>query len=78
MTYSEDLRERVVEFVRGGGKKSEAARRFGESGWCVYEWLSREHLAAEKSGPKQAWEIDMEALAAHVAAYPDAYQYKQA
>ena len=29
MTYSEDLRERVGEFVRGGGEKSEAAHRFG-------------------------------------------------
>ena len=48
------------------------------SRWCVYEWLRREHLAAEKTGPKQAWKLDMEALAAHVAAYPDAYQYERA
>ena len=44
MTYSEDLRERVVEFVRAGGSKSKAAEQFKVSRWCVYDWLSRKSL----------------------------------
>ena len=31
MTYSVDLRQRVVKFVEAGGAKAEAARRFSVS-----------------------------------------------
>lgn len=78
MSYSEDLRERVVEYVRKGGAKSKAARILGVSRWCVYNWLGRENLAAEQSGPKKAWKLNMDELEAHVDAYPDAYQYERA
>ncbi len=40
MTYSIDLRKRVVEFVQGGGSKAEASRRYKVSLWCVNDWLS--------------------------------------
>ena len=36
MSYSIDLRQRVVDFVRQGGSKSEAARLFGVSRGRVY------------------------------------------
>ena len=45
MSYSLDLRERVVAFVREGGGKAGAARRFSVSRKTVYNWLSREPLA---------------------------------
>lgn len=77
MTYSVDLRERVVTFVRDGGSKSEASRRFGVSRWCVYEWLERETLTPDKQGCPGAWKLDMDALKAHVEQYPDAYQYER-
>ena len=41
MTHSLDLRKWVVAFVQAGGTKSEAARRFKVSRWCVYDWLER-------------------------------------
>ena len=78
MTYSEDLRERVVEFVRKGGSKSEAARRFAVSRWCVYDWLSREDLRPDKQGCPAPWKLRPDALEAHVQAYPDAYQHERA
>ena len=74
MTYSEDLRKRVVEFVKNGGSKSKAARLFGVSRWCVYDWLSRESLMPKKQGCPGAWKLDLAALAAHVEHSPDAYQ----
>lgn len=77
MTYSVDLRERVVEYVRDGGSKSEAARRFGVSRWCVYDWLSRESLEPEKQGCPGPWKLCPETLKAHVEAYPDAYQHER-
>lgn len=78
MTYSVDLRKRVVEFVRQGGSKQEAARRFRVSRWCVYDWLSRETLTPDKQGCPGPWKLDAEALKAHVEAYPDAYQHERA
>jgi len=35
MTYSVDLREKVVAFVHHGGSQAEAARRFDLSLWWV-------------------------------------------
>ena len=78
MTYSVDLRERVVEFVEQGGSKSAAARQFKVSRWCVYDWLSRETLEPEKQGCPGPWKLCPEALKAHVEAYPDAYQHERA
>lgn len=77
MTYSVDLRERVVSFVRDGGSKSEAARRFEVSRWCVYEWLSRETLEPDKQGCPGPWKLCPETLKAHVTAWPDAYQHER-
>jgi excisionase family DNA binding protein len=71
MTYSFDLRERVVEFVRSGGSKAEAARRFGIHRDTVYDWLSRKNLAPTPSGPRHR-KIDKRALARHVQEHPDA------
>ena len=51
--YTLDLRERIVEFVRSGGAKTEAAARFGVSRKTVYRYL-----AADDSGklaPKTSW-----------------------
>jgi transposase len=78
MTYSVDLRERVVAFVKAGGSKSEAARRFKVSRWCVYEWLSRNNLEPKQQGSCGPWKLCPEKLKAHVAAHPDAYQYERA
>ena len=48
MTYSVDLRQRVVAFVKAGGAKAEAARRFSVSEGSVHNWLKRDNLAPTK------------------------------
>lgn len=78
MAYSEDLRKRVIAFVQAGGSKAEVARVFKVSRACVYVWLKRACLKAEKCGPKSAWKLDEAALKAHVEANPDAYQHERA
>jgi transposase-like protein len=40
--HSKDLRRRVIDFVRQGGSKSEAARHFGVSRTTVFAWLAGE------------------------------------
>jgi transposase len=78
MTYSTDLRERVVVFVNEGGRKSEAAKRFKVSRWCVYNWLKRDNLAPRKQGCPKPWKLCPDTLKAHVEANPDAYQHERA
>jgi putative transposase len=74
VSYSEDLRQRVVDFVREGGSKVEASRLFNVSRWCVYDWLKRENdLAGEKTGPKGCWKLDTAKLVKLVEENPEAY-----
>lgn len=71
MTYSVDLRGRVVEFVAGGGSKAEASRRYKVSLWCVNDWCKRDDLTPQpQKGRKR--KLDWEALSRHIQEYPDA------
>jgi transposase len=78
MTYSEDLRKRVVAFVQGGGSKSEGARLFKVSRGCVYLWLKRKTLAPKRVRKSQPYKLNEAELKAHVEKYPDAYQHERA
>jgi transposase-like protein len=78
MTYSEDLRKRVIDFVQKGGSKSEACRRFKVSRWCVYNWLNRKSLAPQQRGIPRVRRVCPQVLEAHVKMYPDAYQRERA
>jgi transposase len=72
--YTLDLRERVVQFVAGGGTRAEAARLFRLGERTVYRYL-----AAAKTNtlaPKTSWghwrKLDPAQLQAHVRHQPDA------
>ena len=72
--YALDLRERVVQFVRSGGSKAEAARRFQVARRSVYRYL-----AAAQNGtlaPKASWghwrKLDPQRLHAEVKKHPAA------
>ena len=72
MRYSKDLRRRVVKYVRQGGSKAEAARRFGISRPAVYAWLSLgDNLSARKPGPRKAHKLDWEALRQGIESNPE-------
>ena len=67
MAYGMDLRRRVVSFVRKGGTRAEAAKRFDVNLRTVYRWLGRgDDIGARKPGPRGAFKIDMKKLAAMV------------
>ncbi len=71
MTYSIDLRKRVVEFVTDGGSKAEASRQYKVSLWCVNDWCKREDLTPQvQQGRKR--KLDWPALSRHIQEYPDA------
>lgn len=78
MTLSEDLRKRVIDFVRAGGSKSQAAKRFNISRSSVYNWLGLKTLAIKTTRNVIPYKLDPEKLKAHVEQYPDAYQHERA
>lgn len=79
MRCSQDLRKRVLEFVRGGGSKAEAARRFQVSRASVYNWTSvPDGLAYHRPGPKGPRRLDWEVLRGNVATHPDRTQKERA
>lgn len=76
MTYSMDLRERVVEAVEAGEKIGTVARRFSVAWHTVKDWLNRARhgqLEPEKPGPKgpiKLTEPDDEVMQQQVKANP--------
>jgi putative transposase len=68
------MRERVVQFIQGGGSKAEATRRFDMARSSVYRYL----VGAPKGGlaPKASWghwrKLDPQKLQVHVKQHPAA------
>jgi transposase len=71
MSYSVDMRERAVSYVRSGGKQLEACRIFRIGRTTLYYWLRSEDLKPKGFVPRRR-KLDKTALAAHVRDYPDA------
>lgn len=72
MRCSSDIRKRVIAFVRGGGSKAEAARRFQVGRASIYRWLSQEDaLSYKRPGPRGSHKLDWVALRLHVEEHDD-------
>jgi len=72
MTYSPDLRSRVLRFVKQGGSKVEASTRFGVHRLTIYSWLRQGPLKPRKRPLTRQRKLDKAALLQHVKDYPDA------
>lgn len=72
MAYSQDLRQRVLFFVHGGGSKAEASRRYEINVDTVYEWLKQSpNHQAKRPGPKGSRKLSRIELVEVVEAQPD-------
>lgn len=71
MSYSLDLRERAVKFIKEGGSQTEASHVFGVSRKTLYNWLVRKTLNATPRLVRKG-KIDKTKLVSHVNTYPDA------
>ena len=70
MSYSIDFRKRVVEYIRDGGSKVEAARIFAIGRDTIYRWLSAKDLSPRPAKERKR-KLDKMLLATHVREYPD-------
>lgn len=71
MSYSKDLRERVIRFVQEGGSKVDAARVFKIGRGTVYLWLT--NPIAKKTGPKASFKLDWSKVKSRVETSPDVF-----
>ena len=79
MRYSIDLRKRVLNFIKKGGSKSQAAQKYEVSRTTVYNWLEMDDPAAyQRPGPSKPRNVCLQALRAHVQAHPDWTQAERA
>ena len=69
MAYSEDLRQRVRQYVANGGSKAEASRLFDVSR-TAYRWLNNDSQR-KKPGWAKSDKLDEQALSEDVRRYPD-------
>jgi len=70
MSYSLDLRERVVEFVEQGGSVSKAVKNYQVSRATIYRWLGREDLQPTRITRRKR-KLDWEAVKKDVEQNPD-------
>ena len=77
MTYSLDLREAALSYIKNGGSKVEASRLFGFSRNTLYRWLNAENLQPKKHGFRNR-KLDKVALKKHVEEHPDMFLHERA
>src|SRR4028119_211376 len=71
MSYSIDLRKRVVDYVKNGGRIAQATGLFQVGRATIYRWLGRTDLRATKVKRRKR-KLDWEALENGVKENPDA------
>jgi transposase len=71
MSYSMDLRRRVVKFVLDGGGQTEASAIYGVSRKTIYHWLHRSTLSPTPKATRDS-RINKAKLVSHIAAHPEA------
>src|SRR4028119_350202 len=71
MAYSQDLRQKVVNYVENGGSITEAAAIFKVGRATIYRWLGREDLRPTQVNHRQR-KLDWEALKKDVEKNPEA------
>ena len=77
MTYGEDPRQRVRQYVANGGSKAQASRLFGVSRTAIYRGLNDES-PRKKPGRTKPDKLDEQALLEDVRRYPDKWLRERA
>lgn len=74
MSYSIDLRKRVVQFIENGGSILEAVRIFGVTRQTIYNWFKKKKTTGslQDKVPERPWrKLEPQALIAFIENNPD-------
>ena len=71
MSYSIDLRKRVIEYIEKGGSQIETVKIFGVNRRTIYNWLHRQNLSPTPAKTRKR-KLDKAALLRHAQQHPDA------
>ena len=72
MSYSNDLKGRVLKHVNSGGNQVEACRLYGVDRKTIYNWVKNPILTTVKVRRSRNGKLDKALLSAHVRDFPDA------
>lgn len=75
MTYSNDLRQSVMQYVESGGSKSQAVTIFGISLKTIWNWIKKKNEGdlAPKKRVTPPRKLNQEQLFQFIDSHPDAY-----
>ena len=73
MSYSKDLRARVLNFINSGGSKVAAARTYAVSERTVHNWAVK-GMEIGKPGPRGGTKLESDKVRAAIEAEPDIQQ----
>jgi putative transposase len=74
MSYSNDLRKKVIDFIEAGNSVTDTAKVFGITRPTIYKWLKKKNFEGSLSDkpPKRMWKkIDPQLLIAFVKMHAD-------
>ena len=72
MRYSQDLKQRVLQFIAAGGSKVEASRHFDVHRSTVFVWVKQpEDHQFKKPGPTGSYKLDRQALRQLIETQPE-------
>jgi transposase len=70
--YSIDLRRRVIDYIKAGHSKADAARRYALSWRSVLRWSAASNLEPLSNRVRRAKKLDGEKVREYIGKYPDA------
>ena len=76
MTYSYDLRKKVLDYIENGGSEVKTSQIFGVTVQTLINWCKRKilgNLAPNPRRQKKPQKLDSERLRAYIQKYPDHY-----
>lgn len=77
MTYSLDMREAALSFIKNGGSQAKACQVFGITRMTLHRWLNAQTLIPKKHGLRNR-KLDKKALKKHVEEHPDMFLHERA
>ena len=70
MTYSLDLRQRVINFVKNGGNKTDASKIYNVGRDTIYRWLADKNIPSKQKLTRKR-KLDTESLVKRVKEFPE-------
>jgi len=80
--YSIDLRKKVIDYIKSGGRKKDACKLFNIGNTTLYQWTkqfeSLGHIRPRTPSVRKGYKFDHDAVIEYALKHPEATQYEVA